>query len=123
MKNQLLFTLLSMMIGFTSFAQSNDGNQDEPAQASSATLGQLKVYPNPSDGRVNFSINGIESGDCYIRIVNVLGQVMYYERIFNVYGEIVKDYNFDEFPGGIYYTSIEVDGDIRIRTTFVVSDY
>lgn len=71
----------------------------------------LKVYPNPSTGRVNITT---KSGGTYnLTMVDILGKVVYQEKI-SVNGSEVISRDFSDLPKGIYMIGLETNGQ---RTT------
>jgi len=70
----------------------------------------LEVYPNPSNGNFNVIISNIEDGNAVVKIVSLLGQVLYSSNI-----PITKEnnsftYNLSSFSSGLYFIVVQING-------------
>ncbi|HEX8516496.1 MAG TPA: T9SS type A sorting domain-containing protein [Bacteroidia bacterium] len=68
----------------------------------------VNVFPNPSSGSnltMNFSVS--QSSDVEIRIMNVLGRVLYSENLVNFKGVYNKQLPVEELSGGIYFANVK----------------
>jgi hypothetical protein len=66
------------------------------------------VFPNPSTGSdVTLSFSVAESENVEIRIMNVLGRVIYTENLQNFKGVYNKKLPMDELAGGIYFANVQ----------------
>ncbi|WP_167852154.1 T9SS type A sorting domain-containing protein [Hymenobacter elongatus] len=63
------------------------------------------VYPNPSNGIVHIAINGFEGRRLELRILNVIGTVIYRETITELNGP--KTLDLSKFASGLYYVKLE----------------
>jgi lysophospholipase L1-like esterase len=75
------------------------------------TLITQVAYPNPFFDAFNFSVNSIESSNATIRILNVLGKVMYESSIIKTNERVVLG---TDLPLGIYFIEAVVNGQKRI---------
>jgi hypothetical protein len=64
----------------------------------------MNVSPNPASDNVNISLGTTENGN--IRILDVLGKVIYSESIYN--GQ--KNINVSDFKNGVYFIMVEASG-------------
>lgn len=73
------------------------------------------IYPNPSKGVVNISMN--LSGQSYldIKIVNMSGEVVYHELVGSVNGAITKTLNLSDLSKGIYFVRVGTDKEIVMK--------
>lgn len=62
---------------------------------------RIVVYPNPSQGAVNLHIQLLEA-DMQIRVFNILGELVFEERIANPMGSITHYFDFSQLRKGIY---------------------
>ena len=72
-------------------------------------ISDLKVYPNPSRDIFNivFSSNTIQNLD--VRVINVIGEVIFSEDLDKFIGEYTKQINLHENAKGIYLLEIETN--------------
>ncbi|RYU78090.1 T9SS type A sorting domain-containing protein [Hymenobacter persicinus] len=71
------------------------------------------VYPNPSNGIVHIAINGFESRRLELRILNVIGTVIYRETITELNGP--KTLDLTKFASGLYYVKLEGENASEMR--------
>lgn len=71
------------------------------------------VYPNPSNGIVHIAINGFEGRKMELRILNVIGTVIYRESITELNGS--KTLDLSKFATGLYYVKLEADNASEMR--------
>lgn len=74
--------------------------------------GRVRIFPNPTSGEVNLNVENIQAGRYDVRVVNLLGQVMYSN---NVYLHDGANLNFDlsGMAKGIYLLNI-TNGSVNI---------
>lgn len=65
------------------------------------------VYPNPTSGNIKLVMNGAIPGYYTITVFNVLGQLVYSDKI-NITGDFTKNLDFTEYGKGVYL--LHVDG-------------
>ncbi|MES2590753.1 MAG: T9SS type A sorting domain-containing protein [Bacteroidota bacterium] len=67
----------------------------------------MSVYPNPSsDKSFTLSFNVLQKTNVEIRILNVLGKVVYSEKLSNFSGHYQKLIDLKDIAGGIYFTEL-----------------
>jgi len=71
------------------------------------------VYPNPSNGIVHIAINGFEGRKMELRILNVIGTVIYRETITELNGP--KTLDLTKFASGLYYVKLEAENASEMR--------
>ena len=76
------------------------------------SITDLSVYPNPTRDIFNVNFISDEIQDLQIRIINVLGNVIYSEDKQQFVGEYVKQIDINKFGKGIYFLEIETDSGI-----------
>ncbi|MCC2547337.1 T9SS type A sorting domain-containing protein [Hymenobacter sp. BT175] len=67
----------------------------------------LLVYPNPSTGIVHIAINGFEGRKIELRILNVIGSVIYRETLTELNDRYTKTLDLSKFATGLYYIKLE----------------
>lgn len=65
----------------------------------------VNIYPNPSNGIVNFSVNGPNNDDISIKVYDVVGQLIFSENM-NVNSLQNTSYNFSSYAKGLYMVQI-----------------
>ncbi|HEX8428356.1 T9SS type A sorting domain-containing protein [Hymenobacter sp.] len=75
----------------------------------------LLVYPNPSTGIVHIAINGFEGRKLELRVLNVIGSVIYREAITEFNDRFTKTLDLSKFASGLYYVRLEGDNASQMR--------
>jgi hypothetical protein len=76
------------------------------------TIKNLNVYPNPSRDIFNISFNSEEIQDLKVRILNVIGEVVYEESLEQFTGEYIKSVNLSKYVKAIYFLEIQTNDGI-----------
>ena len=87
----------------------------DPSAARPADERTLLVYPNPSTGIVHIAINGFEGRKLELRVLNVIGSVIYRETITELNGRFTKSLDLSKFANGLYYVKLEADNASEMR--------
>jgi|TARA_B110000238_G_scaffold188598_1_gene219788 hypothetical protein len=72
----------------------------------------FKVYPNPTLDNVTIEFISLINKDFGISIVNVLGNRIFEERLYDFNGEFNKKIRLSEYKKGIYFILIESDNGV-----------
>ncbi|RSK50952.1 T9SS type A sorting domain-containing protein [Hymenobacter rigui] len=75
----------------------------------------LLVYPNPSTGIVHIAINGFEGRKIELRVLNVIGTVMYRETLTELNDRYTRTLDLSKFANGLYYVRLESDNTSEMR--------
>lgn len=88
-----------------------------PTTSSRATADEknVLVYPNPSTGIVHIDINGFNGRKTELRILNVIGSVIYRESLIEFNGRFTKTLDLSRFASGLYYVKLESDNASEMR--------
>ncbi|MFI5150511.1 MAG: T9SS type A sorting domain-containing protein [Bacteroidia bacterium] len=70
------------------------------------TLSRMTLYPNPTSGTLNIQIQSSESQDVQLRVSNLLGELLYVEKITVVTGIQQKSCDFSAYPKGMYILQV-----------------
>jgi len=76
---------------------------------------RLNVYPNPTDGIINFEVSGLTEQAFTLRVMNVYGQVLFSGNLNSNDGSYTNSINLTYLPGGVYYVSIRTEKQHIIR--------
>ena len=66
----------------------------------------VKIYPNPSTGKLYIELENPGNNDLSIRIINVNGQVIY---IKNVLTKPIEEIDLSNYAKGIYFIQVRSD--------------
>jgi hypothetical protein len=69
----------------------------------------LVVYPNPSTGIVQLTINNLQGKKVELSVLNVIGSVMYRETLTELNDRYTKVLDLSKFANGLYYVRLESD--------------
>jgi hypothetical protein len=67
---------------------------------------KMNIYPNPSNGEFNLSLNLLSKGDISIRVLNLQGQLIYNEISKGLKGENYFNYDFSNLANGVYHIEV-----------------
>ena len=70
------------------------------------TINNLDVYPNPTDDIFNVSFVSDEIQTLSIRVLNIVGEVIYEESLDRFVGEYTKQISLGDYSKGIYFLEI-----------------
>ncbi|KAA3439907.1 T9SS type A sorting domain-containing protein [Rufibacter hautae] len=75
----------------------------------------LSVYPNPSSGVITISLEGFEGKKTDLRIMNVIGNVVYREVIQDPDTHYMKVLDLNKLSKGLYYVKLEAPSYSEVR--------
>ncbi len=98
---------------------SKPGSEERDADNEWNTMGEFKVYPNPTDGLLFADLSAWEAQEVQLRAVNVQGQVLLFQSIQG--GDSQQMIQIpDQTPEGLYFLELTApDGQKQVRK-FVV---
>jgi len=67
----------------------------------------LEVYPNPSYGIFNLNINASDLNNAELKVIDLVGKVVYELNDINVQGTQILSVDLSEHPSGIYFVQIK----------------
>jgi hypothetical protein len=73
------------------------------------------VYPNPSTGVVHVAVSGFEGRKTELRVLNVIGTVVYRESITELDNRFTRTLDLSRFASGLYYVKIDADNNSVMR--------
>lgn len=107
-----LLLAAGLLLGSPATATAKPGARPAARAAGEHTL---LVYPNPSTGIVNISIGGFEGRKLELRVLNVIGSVIYRETFTELNDRFTKTLDLSKFASGLYYVKLEGDNDSQMR--------
>ena len=67
----------------------------------------LTIFPNPTDGLITIGFESLQADDFNISIQNVLGVVIFEEKLIKFSGLYQKQINLEEYSNAIYLVKIK----------------
>jgi|GEM_PF-1630951 len=78
----------------------------------------VNIFPNPSNGLVSFSINGAVTANMNLKVVDVVGNVVF-EQTLNVNGINATSFDFSNYAKGVYIVQITSGNDIKTQKLMI----
>ncbi|RNI30054.1 T9SS C-terminal target domain-containing protein [Rufibacter immobilis] len=75
----------------------------------------MSVYPNPTNGVITISLEGFEGEKTDLRIMNVIGNVVYREVIQDPASRYMKTIDLNKLSKGLYYVKLETPTYSEVR--------
>ena len=75
----------------------------------SSTISELSVYPNPSRDVFNITFTSESIQSIELRIINLVGEIIFTETLENFEGEYTKSFNLSEYSKGVYLLELDTD--------------
>ena len=72
-------------------------------------INNLDVYPNPSRDIFNVTFTSEDVQNLEVRIINVIGEVVYTENLVQFVGEYTKQVDLATYTKGVYFLEITTD--------------
>ena len=77
-----------------------------------STISSLDVYPNPSRDVFNVEFTSESKQSIEVRLVNLVGEIIFTENLENFAGEYTHSFNLSEYSKGIYLLELDTDNGI-----------
>ena len=75
-------------------------------------INYLEIYPNPSRDIFNVSFTSEIKQDLEVRVINVVGEVVYTENLEQFVGEYAKQVDLATYTKGIYFLEITTNNGV-----------
>ncbi|QHL88566.1 T9SS type A sorting domain-containing protein [Nibribacter ruber] len=75
----------------------------------------VNVFPNPTNGVINISLEGFEGKKTELRILNVIGNIVYREVVPDPSSHFVKSVDLDKLAKGLYYVKLDAEEYSEVR--------
>jgi len=72
-------------------------------------INELTIFPNPTDGLITISFESLQADDFNISILNVLGVVIFEEKLIKFSGLYQKQINLEDYSNSVYLVKIKTD--------------
>lgn len=81
-----------------------------------SNVDNLQIYPNPNNGQFTVSFKAKHAiENLQINVSTVTGQQVYTEKYSQVQNSFNKNINLSNYPSGIYFISVEADGQKQVN--------
>ena len=77
-----------------------------------STIANLDVYPNPSRDLFNVSFTSEDMQDLELRVINVVGEVVYTDNLEQFVGEYTKSIDLSTYTKGVYFLEITTNNGV-----------
>ena len=77
-----------------------------------SALANLDVYPNPSRDVFNVAFTSEDVQDLEVRVINVVGEVVYTEDLQQFVGEYTKSIDLGSYTQGVYFLEITTNNGV-----------
>ncbi len=77
-----------------------------------AAIANLDVYPNPSRDVFNVAFTSEDVQDLEVRVINVVGEVVYTENLQQFVGEYTKSLDLETYTKGVYFLEITTNNGV-----------
>lgn len=106
MKKTILLLLISL--SFYSLSAQVRTKAPLPAETKAETEERsVSVFPNPSNGVITISLEGFEGKKTDMRIMNVIGNIVYREVLQDPAVRYTKTIDLNKLAKGLYYVKLE----------------
>jgi len=78
-------------------------------------LQNLRIYPNPSNGRFILAIDQLKTQKVTIRVNNVIGELVYSETTEANAGKLSREIGLEHLPDGVYMITVENAKSIAVQ--------
>ena len=76
------------------------------------TIANLEVYPNPSRDVFNVTFTSETKQTIEVRVVNLVGEIIFTENLENFVGEYTHSFNLSEYSKGVYLLELDTNNGI-----------
>jgi hypothetical protein len=77
-----------------------------------SAIANLDVYPNPSRDVFNVAFTSDEVQDLEVRVINIVGEVVYTENLQQFVGEYTKSIDLNTYTKGVYFLEITTNNGV-----------
>ena len=84
------------------------------------SIDNLDVYPNPSRDIFNVSFTSEDAQDLEVRVINVVGEVVYTENLEQFTGEYNKEIDLVTYIKGVYFLEITTENGVIYKKMILI---
>ena len=79
----------------------------------------VQVYPNPNRGKFMIRLQGVNQGAVLAELRNVLGQIVWQQKIASESGIVQREVSISNLSKGIYYLQLSVGSEIGVQKVVI----
>ncbi len=87
--------------------------------AENQTLSNVLVYPNPSTGSFNVTVNNVNFNQLSINVIDIQGKVVYSTTDKNLSSNYNKQINLEGLAKGLYYIKLSTESGVKFQKLIV----
>jgi len=76
---------------------------------------EFRLYPNPNTGKFNVEMSIPGTGSVELRLTNILGRQLYYDRTMPIHKYYKRQFNLSNYPAGVYTLQLITDQKLITR--------
>lgn len=80
---------------------------------------EIKVYPNPTTGKLFLSLKGFKEKNVELQVINVIGNVVLHEKFVETEDQTTKILELSRFNKGLYYVKLQADKYSEMHKVFL----
>ncbi|WP_192822112.1 T9SS type A sorting domain-containing protein [Rufibacter sp. LB8] len=115
MKHLILLLFVCLATTTLSAQVKSQGLPAEPKAEEQA----ISVFPNPSSGIITISLEGFDGKKADLRIMNVIGNIVYREVLQDPNQRYVKTLDLNKLAKGLYYVKLETPTYSEVRKVII----
>ncbi len=89
------------------------------AATTQAPVLDMKVYPNPTTGKLFLTLQGFKAKQVELQVINVIGNVVLHEKFYETEDQTTKILELSRFNKGLYYIKLQSDKYSEMRKVFL----
>ena len=81
--------------------------------------GNIVIYPNPNKGSFTLSFTALQGNEAEIKVLDVLGKTVYYEKSIITQNEYFKEIELGKISTGIYFVQVK-EGEKQLYKKLII---
>ena len=81
--------------------------------------GNIVIYPNPNTGLFTLSFTALQGNEAEIKVLDVLGKTVYYEKSIITQNEYFKEIELGKITTGIYFVQVK-EGEKQLYKKLII---
>ncbi|MGV3640027.1 MAG: T9SS type A sorting domain-containing protein [Adhaeribacter sp.] len=121
----IFYCVLSCSLSWAQRSEQSEVAKPKPAPAQPAARAseeepmRVVLYPNPGNGIVHLTLTGFKGKKTELRIMNVIGNVVYREILGDPEERFTKTIDLTKSANGLYYVKLQTEDFSQIRKIII----